>query len=209
MKTVKRRAKCGCCGNEIEILEIDSLYIDDYSLEQCPKYQYQLEMVQECQWCQYCGWDIEKLIEDKTKWLVNSEKYKEYFKDNSENREIQRMKAAISITDDVKQKIQLCFTLCWYLEFENKLEEAKQVREKTVGLLEEELKEEPPFEQVLIYIECLRRLGRFVECQSVIDEIDSLVEQKIDCEDITYMVFQYEKELIEMKDSDKHMISEI
>ena len=209
MKTIKRRVKCGCCGKETEIWEIESLYVDDYSLEQCPKYQYQLDKIQECQWCQYCGWNIEQLIDDKSKEAINSKEYKEYFQNNSENREIQRIKAAISIEDEIKRKIQLYFNLCWYLEFENRLEEAKQVRETLVGLLEKELTEEPPFELILIYIECLRRLRRFLECQDIVNEIDSIVEQKIDCTDITYLVFKYEKELIEKNDSAKHMMSEI
>lgn len=209
MRKIEREVKCGCCGKEIKVEDVLSMYIKDSGLDQKPLSAEFLVKINECPHCHYCSPDIENTISEDMKAIVFSEKYQEIMKSPGKDPEGRKIKAAIKISENNFIKIHLYLTLCWHLEFQGEMQRAEEIRKRAVSAMEEELEGEPSVELVLVYIDCLRQLGEFTKCRSVMDEIQDILYENLDEKDFLIKLFMYEKKLVEKLDKEPHLASEI
>lgn len=209
MQKLKQKAVCGCCGGEVESIVTKSMYIHDSGLDQRPEYEYQLLDIMKCPHCHYCSAELDKPVPEKIKKFVFSDEYRKMVREIGIDQNDCCIKAAAELAQVNEEKIYMYLKSCWYLEFQNKRDLADSMRKKAVAIMEEEIELYPPIELVIIYIDSIRQLKQFDKCEKTINEIDNLVTQRFAPDETIYKIFQYEKQLIEARDSAPHMISEI
>lgn len=209
MKKIRENVICGCCGEKTEVEIVQSIFIRDYGLDNKPQFSWQLPMIQECPYCHFCSEDISRSATEDIKNKVMLRKYQSAMKDTCSDEYDRKVRAAAELSDDVEDKIYLYLAACWNLEFHGQKEAADEMRKKAVALMEILFEEKSQFEMVLMYIDSLRQLGMFDEAKETVESVRQAAENNLSRKDVSYAIFQFEKELLKISDSKAHMISEL
>ena len=64
-------------------------------------------------------------------------------------------------------------------------------------------------EEILIYIDCLRQLGRFEEAKETVESIETEVCKNLAEDQLLFQVYRYQKTLIEKGDAFAHTVAEV
>lgn len=209
MQNTDMYVKCACCGADVRIEVLKSVYKKDCGLDQKPEYEYLLKTIDECPKCHYCSQRLDKAITENVKKIVASKKYQNIMNLQSDDERGRRIRAAAKLAENDAEKANLYLLAAWHYEWEKELKTALQMREKAIVHMEELLKGQVPVATVLIYIDCLRQVGKFAEANEVINEIETAIEENLERNSVEYKIFQYEKELINHLDDAAHMVSEV
>ncbi len=208
VKQIERKTVCGCCGKEIIQTVTISRYQSDIGLDGRPTKASALPLIQECKYCHYCSIDLGKKISDKAKSVVMSAEYQNILKKDYADMQICKLKAAIYATEDIRAKGYLYLVICWYMEIHN-LQGAIEMRRCAVNIMEELFVHGADLEEILVYIDCLRILGRMAEAQEQITAIEELIEDNFPSDNILYKRYKFEQQLVLEKDRNAHYISEV
>lgn len=83
------------------------------------------------------------------------------------------------------------------------------MRRCAVNIMEELFVHGADLEEILVYIDCLRILGRMAEAQEQITAIEELIEDNFPSDNILYKRYKFEQQLVLEKDRNAHYISEV
>lgn len=208
MRQIEKKTVCGCCGKEIIQTVMISRYQSDAGLDGKPTNISALPLMQECKYCHYCNIDLGKKIPDKTKSVVMSAEYQNILKKDCMDTQMCRLKAAAYATEDRKVKWHLYLAVCWYMEMQDVIG-AEEIRAQAVTLMEDTFQQSADLDEILVYIDCLRILGRMAEAEEQIDAIEELVENNCPSDSILYRRYKFEKYLVLDKDRNAHCVSEV
>ena len=195
MKLINKEVICPVCGNKHNFKDVMSIYIKDSYLDGQP---YDVNMtfgIDECPNCHYVTKDINLPVNQEIKKIVLSQEYKndainldhEYFILNSmhtlHNRCIEE--------------------LFWYkrnhgMEYKDEIEKCitKKETDFKAGRINDE--------SYLAYIDLLRQSGRFDDCKQAIESLLNSTNN-----DYIKQLIDFEKILIEKKDTNSHLHSEM
>lgn len=111
------------------------------------------------------------------------------------------------------QKIYIHLRLCWIYEDTGKNTEALRERTIAVEQMEESFREKQnsgiPVEEMMLYIDCLRQLGKWKEVKEIIGEVDDEIKSQLNSEHLIRRIFEFEKKAVEMHDQTPHNIGEV
>ena len=111
----------------------------------------------------------------------------------------------LRMPEELMQKIYIHLRLCWIYEDTGKNTEALRERTIAVEQMEESFREKQnsgiPVEEMMLYIDCLRQLGKWKEVKEIIGEVNS--------EHLIRRIFEFEKKAVEMHDQTPHNIGEV
>lgn len=208
MKFEEYRTQCACCGGEVITRNFISRYVPDCYLDGKPLAESELLAVEECPHCHYCALSIDEPIDDIIKDLVKSDKYQQIFNSPDYDAKDIRYKGAARLAKSAREKSILYMTSAWYLEMQGK-DEVK-MRQKALQYMEKAFSEEGITEDdALIYIDCLRQLGKFEEALEQINDIEDDLREIYASDDQIICILDFEKKLLVNKDKMPHKFSEV
>ena len=107
--------------------------------------------------------------------------------------------------------INVYLLLCWHYEWKKDIETAGEMRRHAVQQMELAFRTESEIrvEEILIYIDCLRQLGRFEEAKETVESIETEVYKNLAEDQLLFQVYRYQKTLIEKRDAFAHTVAEV
>jgi hypothetical protein len=218
--TIRRCAVCGEeCGQSYVMSSNGTGNFDlDFRLHGMIRDMLNSE-VSRCPSCGYCAPDIGRKMK-KTEEIVRSEEYQRQLVDirfSSKTNEFLCASMLYEFSGSYPLSIYYALCAAWKCDDEEAVEQAKQIREKAIDMFPKALKYQqplycPPGGEKILYIDLLRRTGRFEEarnqCEKVINgEMIGYIKRKsyrpIDETTIRQLLL-FEQELIRDEDSDRH-----
>ena len=119
----------------------------------------------------------------------------------------------LRMPEELMQKIYIHLRLCWIYEDTGKNTEALRERTIAVEQMEESFREKQnsgiPVEEMMLYIDCLRQLGKWKEVKEIIGEVDDEIKSQLNSEHLIRRIFEFEKKAVEMHDQTPHNIGEV
>ena len=206
MKIKDIEVTCANCGKPVTIKVKLSFMSRDSGFDTKPAEKYLLRDIHQCPNCGYSGYDISK--GSPTGYAYIWDPY-----DPSKT----VYKNAIISTDDLGEKFDLLLNYTWFLEFENRFDEAKEIRDQALKQLDKAMETEEfvnnlNLEDMIglacIYIDSLRQLERFDEAKEDADALKEVIHEN---KPNSYIEKVCDKliEFINNKDAAPHMQSEI
>lgn len=198
MKLSETTITCANCGQSMQAIVKMSYLVTDNGLDGKPTSKALLRDIYKCPNCGYSGYNI-----DKIKPANPIE-----FNTTSNDPAIVYENALLTAkSDNAKNHLLLDYT--WFLEFEGRMEEAKEVRTRAVKQIEKTLEKDPMIELGFVYVDCLRQLGRFSEAKETLDSMDETInENKREYAHLAKVYLKL-RELVDIGDSSPHMQSEL
>lgn len=213
MKIIRKTRVCGCCGKKFEGVIPVSYYRNNYGLDNKPENPNDVPFIEKCPVCGYCSFSIEKRISEEGRKIVMSKDYQSVLNAGNEDETIRRLRAMLRMPEELMQKIYIHLRLCWIYEDTGKNTEA--LRERTIAdeQMEESFREKQnsgiPVEEMMLYIDCLRQLGKWKEVKEIIGEVDDEIKSQLNSEHLIRRIFEFEKKAVEMHDQTPHNIGEV
>lgn len=206
MKKITRKIKCACCGHETEMEVNVSRNVNQAGLDGRPRYEWQLRPYQECPKCHYVFWDISRKTGEDVATLVSSDKYRKVLDSNTnQSRYYEAMLLLIANQED---SLNVILQYLWWTEFTGD-SQGTQVRERAISLLKTIIDTKPLATYVFTYIDLLRRNSEFDKAADILNDVSSSMEKNKEDNKLLYQIYQYERRLIEAKDTAPHLVSEV
>ena len=206
MKKITRKIKCACCGHETEMEVNVSRNVNQAGLDARPQYKWQLRSYQECPKCHYVSWDISRKTGEDVATLVSSDKYRKVLDSNTnQSRYYEAMLLLIANQED---SLNVILQYLWWTEFTGD-SQGTQVRERAISLLKTITDTKPLVMYVFTYIDLLRRNSEFDKAADILNDVSSSMEKNKEDNKLLYQIYQYERRLIEAKDTAPHLVSEV
>lgn len=211
MRTIRKCVICGCCKQKVEVPIMLSRYLGATGLDNRPCNEAELPVVQKCSRCGYCNFSIEGEIADKTRKVIASEEYQRHIKRVSDDEYGDKLQAMLLYLQSIQSRIYVYLLLCWHYEWKKDIEMACEMRRHAVQQMELAFRTESEIrvEEILIYIDCLRQLGRFEEAKETVESIETEVCKNLAEDQLLFQVYRYQKTLIEKGDAFAHTVAEV
>ncbi len=180
--------------------------VNQAGLDGRPQYEWQLRPYQECPKCHYVSWDISRKTGEDVATLVSSDKYRKVLDSNTnQSRYYEAMLLLIANQED---SLNVILQYLWWTEFTGD-SQGTQVRERAISLLKTIIDTKPLATYVFTYIDLLRRNSEFDKAADILNDVSSSMEKNKEDNKLLYQIYQYERRLIEAKDTAPHLVSEV
>lgn len=206
MKKITRKIKCACCGHETEMEVNVSRNVNQAGLDGRPQYEWQLRPYQECPKCHYVSWDISRKNGEDVATLVSSDKYRKVLDSNTN--QSRYYEAMLLLVANQEDSLNVILQYLWWTEFTGD-SQGTQVRERAISLLKTIIDTKPLATYVFTYIDLLRRNSEFDKAADILNDVSSSMEKNKEDNKLLYQIYQYERRLIEAKDTAPHLVSEV
>ena len=152
------------------------------------------------------SWDISRKTGEDVATLVSSDKYRKVLDSNTnQSRYYEAMLLLIANQED---SLNVILQYLWWTEFTGD-SQGTQVRERAISLLKTITDTKPLVMYVFTYIDLLRRNSEFDKAADILNDVSSSMEKNKEDNKLLYQIYQYERRLIEAKDTAPHLVSEV
>lgn len=216
-KIQKEKIVCACCGQEVEIERIYSFSSDKVGLDG-NKYHFLQYELEECPECHYASLNISDTGIQVSKSILDSFRMKPGFDQIKDHKYINLLKAA-----DIYEKNNKPLLQAYMLRLASFYAEGKSEKNLSKNLLRLANlalqtyfngKDELTLNDVataIYMVDGNRRIGMMTDAESMSNDLILLLDGVKESDKANHIrrLIEFEKELIEKKDMDQHLISEV
>jgi|GEM_PF-2078657 len=204
MKKIEKDIKCRCCGKTYQAQVIASRFIPDTYLDGKPLSDRDIPELYICPECHYAAVDaVGGEIDADAKSVVGGDEYQRLITSDSH---VDRYKAALMSADENSERYILQ-GLCWSYEAAGDDKAAAETRRRLAKVIAGDIGTAPKIDDILLYVECMRRLGEFAEAGETLESISEEMEKAKG--DYVYKIYSFEAALVRRGDSEQHLSSEV